>query len=369
MKKILYIANARIPTERAHGIQIMEMCEAFARAGAKVDLVIPSRPNPIRDDAFVYYGVDPIFKIKRIPTLNFFLSTKSGALIHTLSFSFTSCFYAIVHKSDIYYSRDKLTALFLSFIKAAVFWEAHEYRNNWLSRATARRVKGLVVITHALKKCYVEAGISSSKIFVAPDGVDIEKFKVRKTKNECRESLALPIGRDIVLYAGHLYEWKGVRVVAEAAKTLSEPLFIFVGGTQEDIERFSGEYKSIENILIKGHRSYSEIPLWLTAADVLVLPNSGKEKVSQYYTSPLKLFEYMSSGTPIIASNLPSIKEVLNEHEAVLIPPDDSRVLAETVKEVLSDKSSFLLKAEAAQKSVEGFSWQKRAQKILQFTT
>ena len=63
--KILYIANARMPTEKAHGIQIMKTCEAFAELGHEVELILPWRFNPIKEDIFEYYNVKKNFKIKK----------------------------------------------------------------------------------------------------------------------------------------------------------------------------------------------------------------------------------------------------------------------------------------------------------------
>ena len=68
--KIIYLANARIPTEKAHGIQIMKMCEAFSDADAKILLLIPRRINWIKEDPFEYYGIKKNFRIKKLPTID-----------------------------------------------------------------------------------------------------------------------------------------------------------------------------------------------------------------------------------------------------------------------------------------------------------
>ena len=62
--KIIYLANVRLPTEKAHGIQIVKMCEAFAGLGLEVELVVPNRLNSIQDDIFDYYGVKKNFVLK-----------------------------------------------------------------------------------------------------------------------------------------------------------------------------------------------------------------------------------------------------------------------------------------------------------------
>lgn len=116
-----------------------------------------------------------------------------------------------------------------------------------------------------------------------------------------------------------------------------------------------------------GHRPHQEIPYWLKAADVLVLPNSAKEKISRFYTSPLKLFEYMASGTPIVASDLPSIREVLNEKNAVLVKPDSPEFLTAGIMKVLENPYLSDKISKQAFQDVQNYTWEKRAEKILRF--
>jgi len=71
MKKIVYITNSRIPTEKAHGIQVMSMCMAFVEQGYDVDLLIPNRKNILTKDAFKFYGIEKSFRIKKLFTLDF----------------------------------------------------------------------------------------------------------------------------------------------------------------------------------------------------------------------------------------------------------------------------------------------------------
>ncbi|MCG2808867.1 MAG: glycosyltransferase, partial [Candidatus Portnoybacteria bacterium] len=121
------------------------------------------------------------------------------------------------------------------------------------------------------------------------------------------------------------------------------------------------------NILILGHRPYSEIPYYLKAADVLVLPNSGKEEISKSWTSPMKMFEYMASQRPIVASDLISLREILNENNAVLVEPDNSRALAEGIMSALKkDDFSAKILIEAWQ-NVQKYTWTERVKNILLF--
>jgi len=369
--KLIYIANARIPTEKAHGIQIMQMCVAFAKNN-EVELVIPRRVNWIKENPFEYYGIERNFSITKLPCLDLIPFDKYighfGMLTESLTFNLFVFPYILFKKADIIYTRDKFLLPLCLFLGNIIF-EAHTFpKNYFLYSPFLKKVKGVVVITQGLKDLFVKWGISADKVLVVPDGVDLRKFQITNSKSQIRERLGLPQNKKIVLYTGHLYSWKGAQILAEASRYLPEDVEVyFVGGTKEDIEKFKVRCSNRSNVRIVGHRPHSEIPYWLKGADVLVLPNSGKEEISKNWTSPLKMFEYMASKTPIVASDLPSIREILNEENAVLAEADNPEKFAEGIKKVmekqeLSDKISH-----RAFQDVQKYSWQDRAKRIYEY--
>ena len=109
--KILYIANIRLPTEKAHGIQIMKMCEAFAGLGHEIELVVPWRFNWIKTEPFEYYGVKKNFKITKLPSLDTVWLGRIGFWVQSFTFAEVSVWYALFKKADIVYSRDELSLL------------------------------------------------------------------------------------------------------------------------------------------------------------------------------------------------------------------------------------------------------------------
>jgi glycosyltransferase involved in cell wall biosynthesis len=115
-------------------------------------------------------------------------------------------------------------------------------------------------------------------------------------------------------------------------------------------------------------KPYNQIPFWMKSADVLVLPNSKKvDEMQSKATSPLKLFEYMASGTPIVASDIPAIREIVNDAEVFFVEPDSPEKLAEKIKEVLSNPKEAERRAGLAKEKVKEFAWIKRAEKIAGF--
>ncbi len=362
--KILYITTVRMPTEKAHGIQIMHMCAAFA-AHAQVDLITPHRENHIKVDPFEYYGVPKTFRIRHIASLDFVKFGRVGFWLHRLTFACSAAFVFLRSPSDVVYSRDELIAWVAGIMGKHVVLELHEGRWNPLVRAAARRAQKVVVITHALADFFSERGVPATKLLVAADGVDLARFAV-SDRVRARAALGIEEGQIVVMYTGHLYSWKGADTLARAASLVPRALFVFIGGTDGDIARFRRTYGSMHNVRIIGRKQPVEIPTLLSAADVLVLPNSAREAISRLYTSPMKLFEYMAAGRPIVASDLPSIREILDEQTALFFEADNPEYLARAIEQTLADPGVSGERAHTALARVRAYSWTARAESILQ---
>ena len=398
--KLIYIANTRLPTEMAHGLQIMKMCEAFSKLKIKsqklkVELIVPMRFSTfqlIGKDPFEYYKTEKIFKIRKIfsfdlTPLNRFLGPVSF-LIQAFSFSFFTFIYLFFKKADIVYSRDRFSLFFTSFVKKNLIFEVHKIHKIcfW---GILKRVKKIIVISSGLKDVLLRQGIKEDKILVAPDGIDLEDFESVETdicklsspsrnvqinadwiKKECRKKIDLPIEKKLVVYTGHLYKWKGIETLALASRYLpNDTLVVIIGGIKWYLSNFKKfvKKKGLKKIRILGHQDYFKISYFLKSADCLVLTGTKKLEVSRRYTSPMKMFEYMASKRPIIASDLPSFREVLNQNNAVLVEPDNPRALAEGVKRVLENPDLAKRISEQAYKDVQKYTWERRAKKIIKF--
>ncbi len=369
-RKLIYLADMRLPTDWAHGIQIMKMCEAFSTHQFKVELVVPRRFNKIKQDPWQYYGLAPKFKIVKLPCLDLMPlgALKLTFLLEKFSFFLSARAYLWFKQYDILYTREALS----SWLFRRHVLELHVIPGqvrNW-QRWLWRRPGKIVALTAIMKQVLRANGVRR-KIIVAPDGVDLEQFSLSMSQEEARRQLNLPLDQHIVMYTGsiYLYDWKGVDVLLAAAEFLSsDTVIILVGGSETEIKTLKQNIKT-DNVMLIGRQPHNSIPLYLRAADVLVLPNKSGAAHSEQYTSPLKLFEYMASDRPIVASDLPALREILNERNAALVAPDSSAAIAGGVKQVLSEPAWAERLARQARQDARQYSWLHRAEIIAKFIT
>ena len=363
---IFFIFHGRFPSEKAAALFATESAFAFAQCGTQVTLVAPRRigrmsttPRPFTT---VYLPTLDVFWIPIVKGAAFYISL--------FVFSVSSFFYLLftAHRNDSIYSNESLPLLLASFCFSQTCFELHDYpeRSRWYWNILFRRVKHILVTNEIkMKRLAQEFPDAARKAFVEQNAVGLEEFSLSLSKQEARKELILPQSVYIALYTGHLYGWKGVDTLAKAAQQQPKLEVYFVGGTQEDSTRFRAKWEKVKNIHVVGHRPHAEIPLWQKAADVLVLPNTARDPVSRESTSPMKLFEYMASERPVVASNLPSIAEILSHERGILVEADNPKALAQGIQKALTDAESPA-RAKRARAWVEDHTWEKRAKRILE---
>ncbi|TSD02430.1 MAG: group 1 glycosyl transferase [Parcubacteria group bacterium Athens0714_24] len=368
--KIIYLANIGISAGWAHEIQIMKMCEALALSGLEIELIVPRRPLfEIKGDVFTYYGVEKKFKIIKLFCFDLLPGNPSNItfLIRLFSFLIFARIYLTFKKYDVLYSREQLVGLFFKNF----YLEIHSLPSkikDWHKKIW-KKAKKLIVLTSFIKTGIIEFGISPEKILIAPDAVDLKEFDIKISKDEARKNLSLPLDKKIILYTGsfYLHGWKGVDILLESAKYFSdEYLFVLVGGEKNEIEKIKNDYP-LDNLLLVERKTHGEIPYYLKTADVLILPNKKGEEISEKYTSPMKLFEYMASGRPIVASDLPSLREILNSNNSVLVEANNPESLADGIKKIFSDVNLADKISKQSFYDVQNYTWLKRGEKIFNF--
>lgn len=350
--KITYLAFIRLPTEKAHGAQVMKTCEALADLGTEVELVVPSRKTHITENPFAYYDVRPNFTLTRLKTFDFVSWGPLGFTLSSLWFSEAAARRKSFWNADIIYSRDAFVLLQYLFLGRKLMYEAHT-KPTLISTLVARRAYRLIVISEGLRDAYVRRGVTSAKITVVHDAIDPEPFKKHYDQKESREWLGIPTDKKVALYVGRIDAPKGADTFAAASEYVPEDTLCVLIGPGPLAEELKKKYPKA---LFLPETPYRDLPRVLASADVLVLPNSAKDENAAKYTSPLKAFAYLASGKPIVASDVPALKEILKD-SARFFEADNAKACAVVIqqKKVQTD----------AVRQLDSFSWEERARRIL----
>jgi len=367
--KLLYIANARFPTWKAHGIQIAKMCEAFRESGIELELVVPGKG--LQESPKEFYGLREEISIKRVWTPNIFVSTYLGFILSSFVFGITSYLYARKKSKDraIYsIDLDYFSFFLIHRLRRPYFFEIHSSKNpSYFHRKLFGSISGVIAINNNVRNSLGETFPAlRGKVLVFPNGVDL-RDSYNGNKSEARKKLQLPETVKIVLYSGSFQDWKGLDTVLLAAKKLTKLKFYLVGGRKDDLRKAGYNDVIPNNVVLVGRRKFVEMPLWRAAADVLLLTGTKRNEYSYYYTSPMKLFEYMASKRPIVATRTPAIEQVVSDNEVFFCAPDDPDELARTIASVLKNTDIAKERADRAYGAVQRYSWGKRAQQVTEF--
>ncbi len=402
--KLIYVAKARIPSEFAHGHQIMQMCEGFAAAGVQVTLIYARYRNPPdfkTNDIWRFYGVEPTFRADSAACLHWSWparllpsrlakkwNTSWSEWLTLVSFTLSLLFRLRAERDAIVYSRDTfplwLMSLFWPRRARRLFFEAHTYPATFLGRRFRRRlmkrIGGFVVITGQLRSRYLESGVEPDRLLVAHDGYRLKRFEPPDDRLLSRRELGWNESSFVVGYAGRFHTMgmdKGIGILVEAVAQLARdpnvrPVRLaLIGGPAENLNQLRSRLTAVglpaEIIWYGGHVPPSEVPRYLHAFDVCTVPFPWTEHFA-YYASPMKLFEYMASGSPISASDLPTIAEIIqHERNGLLVPPGNASALADALRRLRDDPALASRLAMGARQDAVPYAWDHRASRILEW--
>jgi glycosyltransferase involved in cell wall biosynthesis len=230
---------------------------------------------------------------------------------------------------------------------------------------TADRV---LVVSNNARQHLIEAGADPKRIRMIPNGVDPARFA-----DAVPRSLGFAKDSFVVAFCGLFYRWHGVDTLAEAFVRLRgehpEARLLLIGHGEEEarVRSILSSGDVLADCLLPGLVAPEEVPGYLASADVVVSPHSN---LRNFIGSPIKIFEYMASGKPIVASRLAQLAEILTDEEtALLVPPGDPIALASALERLMGDPDlGHRLGATAQREAREGHSWNARLVAILSDT-
>jgi glycosyltransferase involved in cell wall biosynthesis len=318
-----------MPSLHANSVQIAKMCEAFARNGHELTLIMRAGKGP-PSRVYEAYGVDPIFAVQPLPLRGIrgfrylWLMLRARALVRCHP------------QPDLIYARDPLMLAAVANVGRPMIYESHylppvgSFRFRllrWLlNRPNFRR---LVCTTHATREEFRRhfPGLASEKVLVAPNAAAEPRFDATELADWPGRSGHLQVG-----FVGRPYPGKGIETIIAAARRLPDIDFHIVGAESGDLTWV--EEPPSANVHLHGFLEHSVLPAYYRRFDVAAAPYgaqvfnaSGLESAS--ITSPLKVIEYMSFGLPIVTTDLPGVRDVAeHDRSALLVPPGDEAAFA-----------------------------------------
>lgn len=378
MTRLTYLTEAAIPSASSNATATVRMCGAFAEAGADITLVYPilrrAAPEGFTGDIEQFYGLPVPLRLRllRVP----FAKGRNPLQRVVRSVPFLA--YLLRHARP---GRPPFICFTRSFQLA---WLATRVRRTWGGRSACRAViievhttppargwsllatvDGAVVISDALRELILQRlPALEDRVWVERSGFDPTAMDRATDRAAARARIGVEhSGGPLVVYAGRVFRGKGVDVLIDAAEHVASigGHVLIVGNVLET------DYvaRAPANVTFTGFVAPSDVPNYLAAADVLVMPTTAALHYAGY-TSPLKLFEYMATGRPVVASDLPVLREVVRHGENALVYAQrDPIALAAAVRRLWADRELAERLAEQAWQDVQQYSWQARAQRIL----
>jgi glycosyltransferase involved in cell wall biosynthesis len=383
--KIAIIAPTYLPAHRANTFQVMKMAQGLTVMGHKIRVAVPVANVQLGyvswEKLAAHYGLQFEFPVDWLI---------AHPKMRGYDFGLRSISWARSWNAELIYTRFPQAAALASVLGMKTIFEVHDLPQGKLGPAVFRLFlwgKGsrrLVVISQALFNdlvIHLDAPDTSSFSIVAPDGIDLQRYENLPDARQARHALnqmtdlglSLPVNRFTVGYTGHLYPGRGVDLLIDLAGRLPEITFLLVGGEPEHVNnlRDSVKAKSLENVVLTGFVNNAVLPHFQAASDILLMPYQYKVEASSggdisRYLSPMKMFEYLACGRAIISSDLPVLREVLNDENAILLPPENVDAWQQAIIDLWKDARMRQMLAVRARQQARQFTWEKRASRILE---
>jgi glycosyltransferase involved in cell wall biosynthesis len=373
MNKLYYIARARIPSSRANCVQALKMCAGFA-ACLPVEMIAPYYPEDARkrDSLREEFALARPFDVTWLPFPHW------GERFAVRGYALAAALYVRARRGRLVYSREVWSAFWLARAGRRVGFEAHDLEEDrrypvWHTLTSDASLSpalgGIFCISKSLIEDYAAAGARRGLLHWAPDGVDLQRFDPPVEKSDARSRLGLSGSARIVCHSGHLYPGRGIEEAVEALRSLPGVLLLLVGGNPEDVDRIraAAAARGVQDrVRLDGMVPNGKVPLYLRAADALIMPYTSRTPTVRAM-SPLKMFEYMAAARPIVATDFPTVREVLRDGDnALLAAPDSAESIARGLRRALEDRSLADKISRRAREDVNAYTWEERARKILE---
>lgn len=375
---MFFILHGRFPGEKAAAVFAAKNAEAFADAGMAVTFLAPRRIGMAKKTPAEFYGIKNNFKMVYVPTIDLFFLPflkRFAFVVSYVLFSKMVLMYLLLHaqKDDVIYSNEALPLLLASVRFPNTFYEVHDFpKETRFYRVLFSRIRLAIATNRWKQKKIAELfNMSAEKLLYAPNAVDFSKFE-HADGTAIRQQYFGTKDAIVIGYVGALRTMgveKGVGTLLQAMRVLGGAFeALIIGGDAADIayyRKLAADRGVADRLIFTGWVKHDEVPHYLKACDILVAPFPADDHY-RFYMSPMKLFEYMASGRPIVASDIASIREVVDETMVFFARPDDPRSLASTIQMVFTSSKEAKRRSENARRESRKYTWEARAEKIIE---
>jgi len=371
--RISMISASRVPSRAANSIEVMKVAQSFLDLGHEVQVWVPALALSLSDPEFKdWYGLHRSIPIE---------SVGSNPLWRKYDFAWKAVRRSQKWNAELVYCWPLQAAAFGCLLGLPTALEIHDRPQGSFGPSLMRYVLKsdhacrILPITEALRG-WLEGNyrveLQPPRCSVAPMGVDLDVYHSQPEPENARSQLKLE-QRLTVGYTGHLYAGRGLDLIVGLAKRNPELGFLWVGGEPAAVSEWEQRLRAegVGNIRLLGFVPNIELPLYQAACDVLLMPyethiagSSGGDTAR--FASPMKVFEYMAAGRAIMASDLPVLREVLDEQVSVLLPVDDLEAWDHSLKKLSSLPEARQRLGAAARERAQDYGWNTRAKRILQ---
>lgn len=367
---IVYLHGAPVPSRAASTVQVMKMCDAFAALGHRVTLFAPraSAAEAAGGDVHARYGVRSGFAFESM----IFPARFPWGLAMALQMAWQ----ARRLRPDVVYARHAVAAYACAIARLTVIFEAHrpaahlKRSERWALRRLVQhpRLRTLVAISGALRAQFANDWPGPrAPMLVAHDGAD--PARAAPAEHASRAGAGMQVG-----YIGNLFPGRGVDLVIDLARRCPEAVFHIVGGADADLAYWRPR-AALQNLHLHGYLPHPEAQKMLQDFDVVLAPYGERVAVHgdpsadiSAYFSPLKLFEYMAAGKPIVCSDVAVLQEVVEpERTALVCRRDDAEDWACALRRLAAEPElRRRLGAAAREEFTRRYTWEARARHVLQ---
>lgn len=273
-----------------------------------------------------------------IPEVNsfkpFFKCVKQSDLVHVHGHPYLSSFYA--SKLAKFCEKPVVLTQHNTFIEySGSVWDHIEWLNDaTIGKQVIKNSDRIITVSNATKNYVISLGAKSTKTTVIHNGVDVNRFRPSEpARSIVRKKFGIPNNAIVVLTVRRLVYKNGIDTLVDSARIALQqnPNLIFLvvgaGPDRQTVQARIQELGISDRFLLAGFVSDSDLPAYYNAADLFVLPSKSGEGL------PLVTLEAMSSGLPVIATDVGGIKEVIVQGYGALIPADEPREMAQTILE------------------------------------